>query len=111
MNKTHRIAGVMIFAVGLLFTSGCASYAVRQMTNHQARYYPGVRADARMIVHPSKDNWEGGPTKTERVIAGTLDIVPSAVVDTLCLPLELTTRQRTNSPANTALEHLTPTAP
>ena len=93
MKQTPQI--VMIFTTGLLLTSGCASCAVRQTSHSQARFYPGMRDDAHMIVEPSEVTW-AAPTKTERVIFGAVDIVPSTVVDTLCLPWELAVPRRTN---------------
>ena len=101
MNATRQIVSLTALWVGLTATSGCASYAVREMNDPEPRYYPGMRDDARMIVQPSRVTW-AAPARTERVIFGTLDIVPSGVVDTLCLPFELTMPPRSNWPPDTA---------
>jgi len=73
------------------------------MSNGQARFYPGVRQDARDLAHPT----EGGGSVAGGIAFSVTDMLFSAVLDTLLLPVDCVTaltEKHENPPPNTAPE-------
>jgi len=92
-HQTERVrekCAALVLGFILLDLTGCTTYIVRTLPfTSPASVYPGTSEDARYITHPSSD---GMPFYF--LPYGILDIVPSAVADTLLLPFDLASLKR-----------------
>jgi uncharacterized protein YceK len=76
-------------AMVVLMASGCATKTVRsdQYNYTKVLTYPAVRLDAGKVKESV--TYDEGVSKIAAVIAWSLDMVPSAVTDTIMLPVDL----------------------
>src|SRR5882762_11632290 len=77
----------VLACIALLLCAGCCSfYAHTNRDDYDSRVYPGVTRDATLVAHPDPAYWTPAPVT---VACGLLDFIPSAVLDTLLLPIDL----------------------
>jgi uncharacterized protein YceK len=83
MNNSY--SRLFIGLVALLTCSGCSSFVMH--TGGCEGIYIGARTDATYIAHPSTFPFLPPPITVALAI---IDIAPSAALDTLFLPIDLT---------------------
>jgi uncharacterized protein YceK len=86
-----RLNACALFAVCVLFVSGCGTVANTLWLNDDEggmRVYGGVRGDWE-IIHESSTGSPGTRMDSYSVLLGSLDIPFSAIGDTVTLPLTI----------------------
>ena len=89
MRLAEKTTSILLAFIAMFFCAGCSSYFARTQRYYgtDSRIYPGVMRDAKLIVHPDPGYLTPAPVT---VMCGLLDFIPSAALDTLLLPIDLT---------------------